>query len=288
MKGWKWLLLLLLSMFGMTILYGICSIPEEVENIYVAGGLSLAGCIIMCVVYAWISHRVENRYVYEMDIRPFFPDMAKGWLAGGGAMALSVLVMFMAGVYRISSFAYDWQGIMRELLLFALVAVGEEIICRAILLRMVEERWGTTIALVISSLIFGFMHYSNDGATAWSSIAIAITAVEAGSFLYSRTLWMPIGAHWAWNFIQGNVFGISVSGYKMEASLIHPSLSGPELLTGGAFGAEASLITVIIATAIAAWLIWQAYRKGNWVSFRCPWSRAENDLSEEQIENNSL
>lgn len=274
MKSWKWILLVFFSLTGMLFMYGMASLfPEEVDNVYASSVFSIAGCAAMCAVYARLSAVIERRAVYELNLRRFFPDMSSGWLFGGGAMVLSVLVMWAAGVYRVASVSGQWQGIVRDLFLFAVVAVGEELAFRGILLRMVEERWGTAVALVFSSLLFGFMHYGNDDGTLWSSVAIAITAVEAGSFLYSRTLWMPIGAHWAWNFIQGNIFGIAVSGNEMEDSLLHASFSGPEILTGGAFGAEASVITVVIATGIAAWLIRAAYRKGNFIPFRCPWGR---------------
>ena len=86
--------------------------------------------------------------MYELEIRRFFPDMSAGWLFGGGAMALSVVVMWMAGVYRVESVSLHWQGIVHDLFLFAVVAVGEELAFRGILLRMVEERWGTVVALV--------------------------------------------------------------------------------------------------------------------------------------------
>ncbi len=276
LKSWKWILLVFFSLTGILFMYGMVALfPDEIENVYAASLFSIAGCAAMCAVYARISAVVERRGVYELEIRRFFPDMSAGWLFGGGAMALSVVVMWMAGVYRVESVSLHWQGIVHDLFLFAVVAVGEELAFRGILLRMVEERWGTVVALVFSSLLFGFMHYTNDGGTVWSSIAIAITAIEAGSFLYARTLWMPIGAHWAWNFIQGNIFGIAVSGNDMGESLLHPSITGPEVLTGGAFGAEASVITVVIATGIAAWLIWAAYRRGNFIPFRCPWKRKE-------------
>jgi len=274
MKWWKWFLLLFFSVFGMMILSDIAvMLTDEAEGLSKATIFAVAGSVILCAVYGWLSSMVEKRNVYELRFRRFFPDMGSGWLVGGGAMVLSVLVMWVAGVYHMDSISCPWSGIAHGLVFFLVVAVGEEIYCRAVLLRMVEERWGTTVALVVSCLFFGFMHYFNDGATVWSCVALAVTAVEAASFIYSRSLWMPIGTHWAWNFIQGNVLGINVSGFQMEGSFIHATFSGPELLTGGAFGAEASIITVVVSTSIAAGLIWLAYKKGNYLPFRCPWRR---------------
>ena len=274
MKSWVWLPLVVASALGMSILYGVAALlPMQVKNLFAAGILTLAACATLLLIYALLSRLIEKRPIRELDPRRFLPDTAAGWLVGGGAIALSVLVMGLYGVYGISSVSPCWEDIFRDLFLLVVVAVGEEIVCRGILMRMLEERWGTAIALVVSCLLFGFMHYANDGASVWSSIAIAITATEAASFLYSRTLWMPIGCHFAWNFVQGDIFGIAVSGETMNGSLIQPVITGPDLLTGGRFGAEASIITVVIATAIAAGLVILAVRKGNYVPFRCPWRR---------------
>lgn len=280
MKPWKWILLLLLSFIGMTILCALTEmISEMVHNVYAAGTFAIMGSALMCLIYGRLSAVIEKRSVYELRTESLFSDTAKGWIVGGGAMAISVLVLWVVGVYQIHSVSPQWEDIFHGLFFYLIVAVGEELIFRAILLRMIEERWGTTIALILSCFIFGFAHYTNDGGTVWSSIAIAITAIEAGSFIYSRTLWMPIGAHWAWNFVQGNMLGISVSGNKIDSSLIQPSLTGPEWLTGGEFGVEASVITVIIATAVAAWFIWLAYKNGDYISFRCPWNLARKNKS---------
>ena len=274
MKAWKWLLLLIIGLFGMTLLYGLVyAFPLIIRNVYVTGIISLAGCTLMCFLFYIVVKNVERRPVTELSLRRFLPDTVLGWVVGGGAIVLSVLAMWMAGVYRAEFFSLEWQILVHDLFLFTVVAVAEEIISRGIMLHMIEERWGTTVALVISCLIFGFLHYFNDGGTVWSSVAIAVSAVEAASYIFSRTLWMAIGAHLAWNFTQGNIFGIAVSGHQMEASVIQPDISGPEILTGGAFGAEASVITVVISTAIAALLIWQAVKKGNYLSFRCPLRR---------------
>ena len=107
------------------------------------------------------------------------------------------------------------------------------------------------------------MHISNDNATLWSSLAIAI---EAGLLLgaiykYSGTLWMPIGVHWAWNFSQGNIFGFKVSGTDAGSSLLYSDVSGSEWLTGGAFGAEASVIAVVVGAAVSAWLVWRICKR---------------------------
>jgi len=86
--------------------------------------------------------------------------------------------------------------------------------------------------------------------------------VEAGLLLgaaykYSGTLWLPIGIHWAWNFTQGNIFGFEVSGNDAGASFLKSTVSGPDWLTGGAFGAEASVIPVFLGLILSAWYIWK-------------------------------
>ena len=99
------------------------------------------------------------------------------------------------------------------------------------------------------------MHLFNTGGTAWSSLAIALTAgwLLGISYAYHRTIWAPIGLHWAWNFLESCVFGFPVSGNPITfIPIFTPIVSGPDILTGGAFGLEASIITVIMAIIIAA------------------------------------
>ena len=274
MRPWIWAPLVVFSFIGMTVLSGLALIPMDFGTTLLSSGiLALLSCAALIVIYWAVSRRVERRTVYELNPRRFLPNLAIGCLIGGGLIALSVLGMWITGVYSVECVSPDWNAIARDLFLLSVAAIGEELVFRGVMLRMVEERWGTAVALVLSCLFFGFAHYTNDGATVWSSIAIAVTAVEATTFIWSRTLWMPIGAHLAWNFVQGDVFGFAVSGNDMGGTILTPAISGPELLTGGAFGAEASIITVVLATTVPVLLLVLAIRKGNYLPFRCPWKR---------------
>jgi ABC-type amino acid transport system permease subunit len=76
-----------------------------------------------------------------------------------------------------------------------------------------------------------------------------------------------MGLHAAWNFTQGEIYDIPVSGTKADG-LVDAQLSGPPLLTGAGFGLEASLIAIVVATAFGLWLLWMAIRKGELVQ---PW-----------------
>ena len=66
---------------------------------------------------------------------------------------------------------------------------------------------------------------------------------------------MPIGIHWAWNFVQGNIFGFEVSGGDAGKALLQATVIGPDILTGGSFGAEASVITVVLGLALSLWYL---------------------------------
>lgn len=103
------------------------------------------------------------------------------------------------------------------------------------------------------------MHMITPNATIWSSIAIAIEAglLLGAAFKCAKSLWLPIGIHWAWNFTQGNVFGFSVSGHEKEESILDAVTTGPSYLTGGEFGPEASIIALLLGTMLSAYYIWR-------------------------------
>ena len=149
----------------------------------------------------------------------------------------------------------------KSLFTFLVVAVGEEVLFRGIVFRLLDQQWGTVVALILSALLFGFVHITNDNATVWSSVAIAVEAglLLGAAYKWSGNLWLPIGIHWAWNFFQGPVFGFAVSGND-TSSLIKPVIEGSEWLTGGTFGAEASIpafVTGLIFTALFLYWSWK-------------------------------
>lgn len=196
-------------------------------------------------------------------------DLALG--LGGGALLFSlvVLVAALVGVYDIVG-----AGSTRSIL-YALVTIGmipgvvEEVLFRGILFRHLEDFGGTWFALALTSILFGVAHIFNDNATVFSSFAIAVEAgvLLGGAYILTRSLWAPIGLHVAWNFTQSQIFDVPVSGND-GTGLVEAKLSGPELLSGGAFGLEASVIALVIATAAGVWLVVRAVRAGHVVN---PW-----------------
>ena len=162
----------------------------------------------------------------------------------------------LMGGYRIDSVNWDWNALIRSLFMFLVVGVGEEVLFRGIVFRMIDDRWGTVVALVVSALIFGFVHISNNNATVWSSVAIAVEAglLLGAAYKWSGTLWVPIGIHWSWNYFQGPVFGFAVSGNGTQ-SLVDPVIQGSDWLTGGSFGAEASIPAFVLGLALAIVLL---------------------------------
>lgn len=87
------------------------------------------------------------------------------------------------------------------------------------------------------------------------------------AYMLTRSLWLPMGIHAAWNFTQGEVYDIPVSGTNAEG-MLDARLAGDPLLTGFGFGLEASVIAIVVATAFGLWLLWLAIRKNELMQ---PW-----------------
>jgi uncharacterized protein len=214
--------------------------------------------------YYVLVHFIERREMTELNLSGAARETAGGTLIGalffGGIMA----VLAFAGVYKVQGM--NDLSVLIAPFLFALSStVFEEILFRGVLFRLLERSLGSWIALVISAVLFGGLHLLNEYATIIGAISIMLQAGIAlgAAYMVTRRLWLPMGIHLAWNFAQSGIFGSAVSGNAAGQGLLQSTLSGPEWLTGGVFGVEASIVAVVISLAVGIFFLWLASKKGN-------------------------
>lgn len=248
---------LMLSLFTV-IARWVAKLADVPANSFKPMGANLASTALsvlpFLLAYWLLAKVIERRPFSELAWRKS-PQLLWGLLAALLLFTLVTAELWAANAYSISGWG---DAPLWTLFLLTAVVPGitEEIISRGILFRLTEEGLGTWIALLVSALFFGFAHIANPGATAWSSIAISIEAGLLFGLLYhvTRSLWWCIGLHAGWNFVQGAVFGIPVSGIRVDG-LFESRLQGPDWLDGGGFGAEASVLTVLTCTAVSLCLL---------------------------------
>ena len=183
----------------------------------------------------------------------------RNWLKylGWGIM-LSLLQMgVIALVYQVSGIgSFELNELSLEPILFILglfpfwLLQGgtEEVATRGWLLTRIAARTNLPIAIAISSSLFGILHLGNAGVTFLSLLNIILDGVLAALlFIYTDSIWLVVAQHGTWNYVQGNLLGFQVSGTGADASIFSFTMgSGPDWLTGGAFGAEGSIITTLV------------------------------------------
>ena len=256
---------ILLLIIGSTILSLGVYTASESDSYLINIPIFLITAVVLLLLYNLLIRYVEANDACKIAPRKDISSIGNGLFIGFSYFIIVTVTMSLCGYYHIKSIQFDWEKQLFSFTLFFLVAVSEEIFFRGILFRMINRRWNIWAALVISALIFGGLHILNNNATLWSSIAIAI---EAGSLLgaayaYCKNIWLPIGIHWIWNYTQGNILGFPVSGEDNVTSIITPEISGPQWLTGGTFGAEASVISAVIGLLISLWFIRKTIQQGH-------------------------
>lgn len=225
--------------------------------------LDLVALPIIVLLYWFVIARLGEHPHNDYRDPKALRHLALGLAGGVAVFAVAVAIAGAMGIYRIVG-PGDLKGLIEALIASAIFpAVSEEMVFRGILFRWLEEFGGSWVALLVTSVLFGAAHLANPNASWIAAVGIALEAgvMLGAAYMLTRSLWLPMGLHAAWNFTQGEIFDIPVSGTKVDG-IVNAQISGPPLLTGNGFGLEASLIAIVIATLFGLWLLWLAIRKG--------------------------
>jgi len=251
----------------LAIFYGIGMVWTYVD--FVLGGTSearyaLSQILSAVIAYAVVTLGIEGRRrPYEIQPRRLL-GLFRGMVLGGGIIAACVGVLALLGSYSFTGFNPDYSPWIDILFLGVVAGITEEVQMRGVLFRLMEEGLGTWGAVAVSATVFGWTHLSNPDANLWGAIAIALEAgvLLAAVYALTRSLWWCIGVHFAWNVVEGPVFGSIVSATGFQDSWLIGSWTGPQILTGGRFGMEASIVPVILSGGLGVALLVYAWHRG--------------------------
>jgi membrane protease YdiL (CAAX protease family) len=226
----------------------------------------LAGACVLG--YYYFVRFIERKPWTDFAPSGALPEFGYGVLVGASAMALTVGAIAAFGGYHIVGHNLSADVAINTAAIAVISGITEEILLRGVVFRFLEQWLGSIIALMLSALLFGILHLGNPNASWLAAFAIALEAgVLLGAiYMVTRRLWAAIGLHMAWNSVQGGVFGIKVSGTDVDG-LIVSEPRGSDWLTGGLFGAEASIPAIVICTSIGVYFLWRAHKMGQFVPF---------------------
>jgi membrane protease YdiL (CAAX protease family) len=207
-------------------------------------------------------------------------DLLVGAAIGFVALAVAVGIATAAGGLRFS-FGGSALGIIRSLVgsavLLFVAALAEEALFRGYVLQTFTRAQLTLLGVLLTSVPFALVHLSNPNVV--PGVTFANTALAgiwlAAAYLRTRSLWFPLGVHWAWNWALGAFFGLPISGINLVSNPVFKGNDvGPAWLTGGSYGIEGGVACTVALVAFT-FFIW-----------RTPWVSADAELKKLTSEEN--
>jgi membrane protease YdiL (CAAX protease family) len=247
----------ILSQIGAAFILGATRLTKEIAQ-FIASAIA---AIAVVITYKYLYQALEKRQVHELSTRHLTRDMLLGLSIGTLLQTLTIGVIYLNKGYHIVSVnkladIIPWMGLSLS------AAIVEEIVFRGIIFRITEERLGSYWALAISSALFGAAHFFNPAATVLSSLSIAVEAglLLGGAYMLSRNILLAVAIHFAWDFVQAGIYGVTTSGSEAGKSLITSRISGPEIITGRKLGPEVSIQATVFCLLAAFMMLIIIYR----------------------------
>ena len=251
---------------GGAIIYSLgVPLAPGTSSFLVANGVLM---LIPALLVGWLCGKylegLPFRALGTWFTRGWFRNLIAGLLVGAGTLTLAVFIAYVLGGLRFESVVVDAAVLTRSLaisfVIFAVAAAAEEALFRGYILQTFNRSGLAWIGIGLTSLFFGIVHLQNPSASIISTLDTVIAGIWFGiAYLKTRDLWFVWGMHLIWNWMQGAIFGIEVSGMTdfVTASVLKEVDLGPVWLTGGSYGIEggiASTIALIISTAFIYYL----------------------------------
>lgn len=211
---------------------------------------------VSCLVAVYLFRvRIDRKDFLSLGLYPsgLYPHGVTGLLSGTLLLVAGALMVYAGGGLRWTGIQFSAISLVSGATLMLLAAFTEELLVRGYILRNLANSMNKWMAVLVSSALFTALHGANAHLPAAGLLSIfAAGWLMAVTFLHTRSLWFPIGFHFSWNFVQGPILGFPVSGLTLP-HLLEMEQRGPDLLTGGAFGFEGSLVCALLLMALAGW-----------------------------------
>ncbi|HEL1586167.1 TPA: CPBP family intramembrane metalloprotease [Streptococcus suis] len=192
-------------------------------------------------------------------------DFLLGWGLGAAMLITCVALMWVCGAIEFVSFHFSPLFLGQFLILtlaWSIQGTTEELLTRGWMFSSLAARYNLPVGILISSLFFTALHLGNDAISLIPLLDLTLFAILACLvMLKTGTVWLIGGLHAAWNCFQGNVFAFPVSGSEAGQAFIQVRTMGPEWLSGGGFGVEGSVISLLVQSLIICWLTYDLFLK---------------------------
>ena len=217
--------------------------------------------ILAYLAYIFYVRFIEKRNVTELSGSRTISELGLGVVVGALLFILVLAMLWIFGYYKFIA-VNGLVFLIIPLFHYAYTAVYEELIFRGIFFRIIERKLGSWIAIIISGLLFGFAH----NATLYTNVSIALMGgvLFSTAYIYTRRLWLAIGIHFAWNFVQVGIFGLGLFE-KDGKGVLNSELIGNELVSGGQYGIETSIVTFVLVMLIGLIFLFKTHRRGNFI-----------------------
>jgi membrane protease YdiL (CAAX protease family) len=254
-KGWQRILLIILPYL---IIVGIFQIsgaliaefdfknldfPKTSEQRFIMSFFSLLGTLL--VIWIFMKYLDKEKFVnLGFATKGRLYEFVIGIVIGAFIMTAGYSILVLLGEINFERLIFNFKEIIISILLFIIVAVMEEVLFRGYILKNLMISFNKYIALIVSSILFSLMHGFNPNIDLFTLANLFLAGIFLGiSYIHTKNLWFPIALHLSWNLFQ-TILGFNVSGQKTY-SLIEFSITENNIINGGKFGFEGSILSVI-------------------------------------------
>ncbi len=236
--------------------------------------IALGSVLLIPITARTLDKRSVTDFGLSLD-KLWWKELGLGILIAFIAQSFIFITEYSFGWLEIIGFGWELPGIenwgftaFTYFLLMISVGIYEEILFRAYPIKNFHEGFifgritptsSAIIAVSVTSVLFGVAHFWNPNANLISTIYITLAGLMLGiPFLLTGRMAIPIGIHFAWNWVMGGIYGLPVSGLDGRRSVLQTTETGPDLWTGGRFGPEAGLLGLFGMAIIFVWIFWYA------------------------------